>query len=81
MLFRSRAAYVAASNRAKFALETYPQTPALEEALFIMVKSYDALGLPDLRDDANSVMLKNFPDSRYLKASTGRSEPWWKLWK
>ena len=79
--YYKRAAYVAASNRAKYALETFPQTPALEEALFIMVKSYDALGMNDLRDSANSVMLKNFPDSAYLKGATTRSEPWWKLWK
>ena len=32
-----RTAYVAASGRARYALETYPQAPATEEALFIMV--------------------------------------------
>lgn len=79
--YYKRSAYVAASNRAKYALETFPQTPALEEALFIMVKSYDALGMNDLRDSANTVMLKNFPDSTYLKGATSKSEPWWKLWK
>ena len=77
-----RGAYVAASNRAKYALETYPQTPALEEALFIMVKSYDAMGLADLRDDANGIMMKNFPNSEYFKVGlAGPKEPWWKLWK
>jgi outer membrane protein assembly factor BamD len=80
--YYKRSAYVAASNRAKFALETYPQTPALEEALFIMVKSYDAMGMGDLRDDANAVMMKNFPNSDYYKVGIGAAkEPWWKLWK
>lgn len=79
--YYARSAYIAASNRAKYALENYPQTPALEEALFIMVKSYDALGMTDLRDDANRVMLKNFPNSVYFKGGPDRSEPWWKLWK
>jgi len=75
-----RGAYVAAGNRVRFALQTYPQTPALEEGLFILVKSYDALGLNDLRDDANQVMLKNFPNSAYFKGATKVDEPWWKLW-
>lgn len=47
-----RGAYVAAANRAQFAIKTYPDAPANEEALFLLVKSYDALGLADLRDDA-----------------------------
>lgn len=79
--YYNRSAYVAASGRAKYALETYPQTPALEEALFLLVKSYDALGLNDLRDDANQVMMKNFPDSPYFKGGIDRSGAWWKLWK
>ncbi len=79
--YYQRGAYIASSTRAKYALETYPQTPATEEALFLMVKSYDQLGLTTLRDDANSVMLKNFPDSAYLKGAVDRSGPWWKLWR
>ena len=78
--YYARGAYVAASNRARFALQTHPQTPALEEGLFILVKSYDALGLNHLRDDANQVMLKNFPKSAYLRGATKVDEPWWKLW-
>ena len=77
----ARGAYVASSTRAKYALETYPQTPATEEALFLLVKSYDALGLNDLRDDADRIMQKNFPNSAYLKGTADRSGPWWKLWR
>jgi len=76
-----RGGYVAAANRAQYALKEYPQTPATEEALFIMMKSYDALGMTDLRDDAHRVMKKNFPDSRFFEDSTGASaEPWWRFW-
>ena len=79
--YMKRGAYVAAANRAQYAVKTYPQAPALEEAVFIMVKAYDALGMTDLRDDADRVMRTNFPNSRYLtgKASTADA-PWWKLW-
>ncbi len=79
--YYKRGAYVASSTRAKYALETYPQTPATEEALFLMVKSYDALGLDDLRDDADRVMHTNFPNSDYLKGTANNSGPWWKLWR
>jgi outer membrane protein assembly factor BamD len=71
---------VAAANRAQYALKTYPQAPANEEGVLLMVKAYDALGMKDLRDDAERVMLKNFPHSKYLKGEAGRKTPWWQLW-
>jgi hypothetical protein len=43
-----------------------------------MVKAYDALGLTDLRDDAERVMRKNFPNSEYYIRGLDRQEPWWK---
>jgi outer membrane protein assembly factor BamD len=78
--YMKRGAYVAAANRAQFAVKNYPQAPALEEAVFIMVKAYDALGMTDLRDASDRVMRKNFPDSRYLTGKGDPSAPWWKLW-
>ena len=78
--YMKRGAYVAAANRAQFAVKNYPQAPALEEAVFIMVKAYDALGMTDLRDASDRVMRKNFPESRYLTGKGDRSAPWWKLW-
>lgn len=74
-----RKAYLAAANRAQSAIKEYPDAPAIEEALFVLVKSYDAMGLTELRDDANRVFLKNFPKSALL--TTGLTKkPWWKLW-
>jgi len=78
--YMKRAAYVAAANRAQYAVVNYPQAPANEEAVFIMVKAYDALGMADLRDAADRVMRKNFPESKYLTGKASRSAPWWKLW-
>jgi outer membrane protein assembly factor BamD len=77
--YYKRGAYVAAVNRAQSTLQQYPQTPATEEALAIMVKSYNALGMNDLRDDTMRVMQKNFPNSKYL-SDIADSKPWWKLW-
>ena len=78
--YMKRNAYVAAINRAQFALKTYPEAPATEEALFIMVKAYDLMGMNDLRDDSERVMRKNYPNSVYYTRGLEREVPWWKLW-
>ncbi len=79
--YYSRGAYVAAINRAQSALSDYQGVPALEEALFIMLRSYDALGMTQLRDDTRRVMEKNYPQSAYLtRGFRSSQEPWWKVW-
>ena len=79
--YMKRGAYVAAANRAQFAIKTYPQAPANEEGLVILVKAYDALNMHDLRNDAERVLMKNFPDSKYLKGDPRRANtPWWQIW-
>lgn len=78
--YMKREAYVAAVNRAQAAIKTYPDAPANEEALFIMIKAYDLLGMNDLRDDTERVMRTNFPKSEYYARGLNRVEPWWKLW-
>jgi outer membrane protein assembly factor BamD len=79
--YYNRGAYLAAVNRAQVALTEYRAVPALEEALFLVYKSYDALGMSDLRDDAKRVLEKSYPQSEYLtKGFKTANEPWWKLW-
>jgi outer membrane assembly lipoprotein YfiO len=75
-----RGAWVAAANRAKEVLKTYPEAPALEEALAIMVMAYDKLGLTDLRDDAQRVLALNFPDSRYARGVSTEEKAWYRFW-
>ena len=72
-----RGAYVAAVNRAQYALTNYPRAPAIERALSVLVKSYDQMGLDDLRDDANRTLAANFPES---KVQLGQRGKWWKFW-
>ncbi|MEO7623476.1 MAG: outer membrane protein assembly factor BamD [Gallionella sp.] len=55
-----RGADIAAVNRAKEVLTQYPNTPAIYDALRILVEGYDALGMSELRDDAQRVLVKNF---------------------
>jgi outer membrane protein assembly factor BamD len=75
-----RGAYLAALNRAMGAVSDYREAPALEEALYIMVRSYDKLGMFDLRDDAQRVMVRSFPNSRFLNAKVATAKSWWKFW-
>jgi outer membrane protein assembly factor BamD len=77
----SRGAYVAAINRAQTAIADYQDVPALEEALSILMRSYDALGMAQLRDDTRRVLEKNYPQSAYLGGrAPGKQGPWWKFW-
>lgn len=75
----ARGAHIAAINRAQYAIKNYPEAPALEEALYLMVRSYDALAMTELRDDTERIMRKNFPNSPYYKGAVGRKDPWWKI--
>jgi outer membrane protein assembly factor BamD len=79
--YYQRGAYLAAINRSQTAITDYAQVPAIEEALYIMVKSYDALGMNDLRDDTMRVLEKSFPQTLYLtQGFKSKSDPWWKVW-
>ncbi len=78
--YLKRQAYVAAANRADNVVKNYPQTPAVEEALAIMVVSYDKLGIKDLSDDAMRVLKMNFPNSKYSQGVDLREKSWWKFW-
>lgn len=79
--YYSRGAYVAAINRSQIALADYQGVPATEEALYILTKSYDALGMVQLRDDSKRILISNFPKSEYVtRGFKESSDPWWKVW-
>ncbi len=78
-----RGAYVAAANRAQQAVSEFQQSPAIEEALWILMQSYDKLQLTGLRDDTERVLRASFPNTAYLGGSGvagGDDKPWWKFW-
>ena len=76
--YYNRGAYVAAVNRAQATLVNYPKTPANEDALVLLVESYDKLGMIELRDDTRRVLKETFPNGRYFAA--GATKPWWRFW-
>ena len=76
-----RGAYVAAVNRAQMAITDYRDVPALEEATYVLFKSYDALGMVTLRDDTRRIMEKTYPTSTYLSNGFKTvNSPWYKFW-
>ncbi len=48
-------AYIAAADRASFVVEHYQQTPAVSEALLLMVEAYTKMDQPRLAQDAQRV--------------------------
>ncbi len=59
-----RGAYVAAINRAEYAIETYPGAPQLEDSLNIMIEAYQLLGMDDLAADAERVLNQSYGAAR-----------------
>lgn len=76
-----RGAYLAAANRAQTTVAEFQESPAVEEALYILTQAYDKLELPQLRDDADRVLRQNFPNSIFIAEGAGarNKRPWWKL--
>jgi outer membrane protein assembly factor BamD len=57
-----RDAYVAAANRGKYILQTYPQSEYEGDALALMARAYAALGQESLAADAQRVLDANYPN-------------------
>lgn len=80
--YYNRGAFLAAVNRAQSVVAQYQGAPAVEEALFIMMKSYERLGLQELRGDAERILRRNFPDSELpAKGLQFADRSWWQVWR
>ncbi|HLT14141.1 MAG TPA: outer membrane protein assembly factor BamD [Marinobacter sp.] len=58
-----REAYIAANNRARYVVENYPSSPAVEQALIILADTFRFMDLKKGSDDAIATLRKNFPNS------------------
>ena len=76
-----RGAYVAAINRAQLAIRDYRNAPAIEDALHIMMLSYQKLGQDQMAEDTKRDMAGTFPDSPYVTghARPGVQKSWWQF--
>jgi len=81
-----RGAFLAAINRAQTAMTDYDRAPAIEEALYILYKSYEALGMKDLSSDALRVLKLNYPNSKIVETgirstAEDKTPSWWQIWR
>jgi len=79
--YMDRKAYLAALNRAKYVLEYYPKSDAVEDALVTMVSAYDYMDLTDLKEDSIRVLKTNYPENPLINGELIQEERvWWKFW-
>lgn len=60
--YLKRGAYLAAANRGRYVVENFQQTPAMPDALAVMIQSYHLLGLADLEAQSAEVLKSNYPE-------------------
>jgi outer membrane protein assembly factor BamD len=65
--YMKQGAYLAAANRGKYVLDNYPNSPRVENALEVMIESYDQLGLTDMKNDSVTVLRLNYPQNDLAK--------------
>ncbi len=65
--YMRRGAYLAAVNRAKAVLEHYSQSPAARDALELMIRGYQQLGMQDLADDTRRVLELNLAQGNFAE--------------
>ena len=80
--YMRRGAYLAAANRAEFVVQNYQRTPALRDALELMISAYTALGMDELATDTRRVLALNedngslIPDPQILEEKPLGQEVW-----
>jgi outer membrane protein assembly factor BamD len=80
--YYTRGAYLAAINRAQGVIQQYQTTPAVEEALYILMQGYDKLGMTEQRADAERVLRRNFPDTTlFARGLKLDDRSWWEVWR
>lgn len=80
--YYQRGAYLASANRAQLVIRDYDRAPAVEEALYILAKSYEKLGMTQLSEDTIRVFKLNFPDSQVFETGqrVQKERRWWQIW-
>ena len=67
LYYLRRGAWVAAANRATYALETYPQSEYQNDAVAVLAEAYTQLGNETLATDARRVLELNEPSHPWLQ--------------
>jgi len=69
MYYLRRGASVAAANRARHLLETYPQSEHQNDAVAVLAEAYTQLGNETLANDAKRVLQQNDPEHPWLSGT------------
>lgn len=64
--YMRRGAYIAAANRAQYVIERFQRTPAVEDALEVLIDAYTMLGEDKLAADARRVLELNRQAGRFI---------------
>ena len=75
LYYMRRGAWLSAIGRAKYILETYPQSDYQYDAVAALAESYRNLGQPELAEDAARVLRLNQPSHPYLSGDWPKY-PW-----
>lgn len=78
--YMRRKAYVAAANRARYLLQTYPGTPEAATALTVLHEAYTNMDMPELAASSLEVLEYNYPDHPYVTGQSEKKGFFSKLW-
>jgi len=74
-----RKAYVAATQRAKVAIEEFDGSPAVRDALEIMIDCYEKMDLKELAANTRQMYRANY-EEEYDPHKHASKKKWWKPW-
>lgn len=63
-----RGAYLAATNRGRYVIESFQGSPAVPDGLAVMAQGYTLLGKPELAENSIAVLRENYPEHPALDA-------------
>ena len=61
LFYLEREAYVAASKRANYVIENFQKTPAVKDALLLLIDIYKRMGMEKMAADTQRVYATNYP--------------------
>ena len=70
--YSKRSAHLAAIERIKYLFKNYGGTPSTEEALNLLIHSYNELEIYDLAHDSARVLLKNYPEYKIVSSNSNQ---------
>tara|TARA_B100000953_G_C18025616_1_gene421714 strand:+ start:1652 stop:2527 length:876 start_codon:yes stop_codon:yes gene_type:complete len=70
--YSKRSAHLAAIERIKYLFKNYGGTPSTEEALNLLIHSYNELEIYDLAYDSARVLLKNYPEYKIVSSNSNQ---------